>query len=141
TMLYSKIAENNGISIDALVQGDLSLYADESEIKQVLVNLINNSIKAIPNGGVIALRARAEQGCVVLSVSDNGTGMDETKLRRILENASGGAKGGYGLAIASRLLAQNGGEFQIESTLGRGTELTILFRKQAELSAPREEKA
>ncbi|WP_180950342.1 sensor histidine kinase [Pygmaiobacter massiliensis] len=136
-MLYSKIAENNGIKINALAMGNLSLYADESEIKQVLVNLINNSIKAIPNGGWIALQARAEQGCIVILVKDNGVGMDEAKLRGILESRTDSgakAKAGYGLSIVSQLLAQNGGEFQIESTPGKGTEITIIFRRQGELS-------
>lgn len=133
-MLYSKIAENKEITIRACAAPGLALYADESELKQVLVNLINNSIKAMPRGGTIALAAQAAGGGIIITITDDGTGMDEEKLRAVQANmtAGGGGKGGYGLAIAGRLLAQNGGEFTMESAPGQGTCITIAFTKQGE---------
>ena len=50
-LLYFKVAENKGIAFTAQVKGSLWLYADEGELRQVLINLINNAVKAMPDGG------------------------------------------------------------------------------------------
>ena len=127
-LLYAKIAQNNRIRITAGVQGDPPLYADESEIRQVLVNLINNSIKSLHSGGEIALEARREGDSTVLTVSDTGDGMDEATLRGVHASLEEGRTGGgLGLSIVSRLLAQNNGSFSIDTAAGQGTRITIIF--------------
>ncbi len=123
-MLYSKVAENKGIRFSAWVDGRLWLYADERELRQVLVNLINNSVKAMPNGGQLDLQARKEPGGVVLSVADTGTGMAPEKVQQVL---SGNSTGGLGLSIVQRLLRQNGGELALDSRPGVGTRAQITF--------------
>lgn len=89
----------------------------------MLINLINNSIKALPNGGSITLRGWATQDGVAVSVSDTGVGMTPEALRRTLR----GESGGLGLSIIQRLLKQNSGSLQIESTPGQGTLVTLSF--------------
>ncbi len=127
-LLYAKIAQNNRIRITARVQGDPPLYADESEIRQVLVNLINNSIKSLHSGGEIALEAHREGDSTVLTVSDTGDGMDEATLRGVHASLEEGRTGGgLGLSIVSRLLAQNNGSFSIDTAAGQGTRITIIF--------------
>lgn len=61
-MLYFKVAENKGIRFNALVNGRLWLYADEGELRQVLINLINNSVKAMPDGGELSMDSSPESG-------------------------------------------------------------------------------
>ncbi len=110
------------------MQGDPPLYADESEIRQVLVNLINNSIKSLHSGGEIALEAHREGDSTVLTVSDTGDGMDEATLRGVHASLEEGRTGGgLGLSIVSRLLAQNNGSFSIDTAAGQGTRITIIF--------------
>jgi signal transduction histidine kinase/HAMP domain-containing protein len=122
-MLYGKVAENKGISLSGELEGQLWLFADEQELRQMLINLINNSIKALPNGGSITLRGWATQDGVAVSVSDTGVGMTPEALRRTLR----GESGGLGLSIIQRLLKQNSGSLQIESTPGQGTLVTLSF--------------
>ena len=123
-MLYFKVAENKGILFNALVNGRLWLYADEGELRQVLINLINNSVKAMPDGGELAIRAWKEEDGVALSVVDTGVGMTPEKLHKVLGE---GGTGGLGLSIVQRLLAQNGGVLSMDSTPGSGTRAQIRF--------------
>lgn len=127
-LLYSKIAENHSVVIDARAEPGLALYADESELKQVLVNLVSNSLKALVSGGKIMLRATGGPEGIELEVTDNGVGMDVETLHSVQNGiASGGGTGRYGLAIVSRLLEQNGGGLQIVSSPGKGTCIHMKF--------------
>lgn len=122
-MLYFKIAENKGVDFSVEVDGELWLFADEQELRQMLINLINNSFKALPNGGRVTLRGRAAEDGVSVSVSDDGTGMNPATLEKVLR----GEGGGLGLSIVQRLLRQNGGALQIQSEPGQGTQVTLTF--------------
>ena len=123
-MLYFKVAENKGILFTALVDGRLWLYVDERELRQVLINLINNSVKAMPDGGELAIRAWTGSAGVTLSVGDTGTGMSPEKLAQVLH---GNGSGGLGLSIVRRLLKENGGELSMHSAPGQGTRAQIVF--------------
>ena len=122
-MLYLKVAENKGISLSLDMAGDLWLFADEQELRQILINLINNSIKALPDGGQVILIGRPEADAVTVTVFDNGRGMDQLTLKRALS----GEGGGLGLSIVQKLLRQNGGTLNIFSVPGQGTEAELTF--------------
>ena len=122
-MLYFKVMENKGITLSVEMEGALWLFADEQELRQMLINLINNSIKAMPDGGRVTLAGRAVQDAVSVTVSDSGTGMSPQTLERALN----GEDGGLGLSIVRRLLGQNGGSLNIHSVPGKGTEAILTF--------------
>jgi len=122
-MLYFKVAENKGISLKMEMEGELWLFADEQQLRQILINLINNSIKAMPNGGWVALTGRSAANEVTVTVADSGPGMSKEKLDRVLS----GQAGGLGLSIVQRLLAQNGGSLNIQSAPGEGTRVVLTF--------------
>lgn len=124
-MLYSKVAENKGIEFFANYDAGIVILADEQELRQILINLINNSIRAMPRGGQIMLTGRAVEGGVCVAVTDNGPGMDEEKLLRVLD----GKGGGRGLSIVQRLAKNNNGELQLSSAPGEGTSARLLFRR------------
>ncbi len=128
-MLYSKLAGNHGVAMETAAEPGLSVYADETEMKQVLVNLVSNALKAVGWGGRIELRAESSPEGALLSVTDDGTGMDGEKLRSVERGIASGGTGRYGLAIVSRLLEQNGGEMKILSSLGGGTRIELRFRR------------
>lgn len=123
-MLYSKVAENKGISFFTEMESGIYVYADERELRQMLINLINNAIKAMPDGGQIILSGQTEDDRVCLSVSDNGPGMDQGQLDRALS----GEGGGLGLSIVQRLAKSNGGELRLTSAPGEGTNAKLYFR-------------
>lgn len=124
SMLYFKVAENKNIIWKAAVEGSLWLYADEGELRQVLINLINNAVKAMPDGGSLTVRAWKDETGVKLSVEDTGLGMDQEKLAQVLRK---GGAGGLGLSIVRRLLNSNGGILEMESQPGRGTTARVIF--------------
>lgn len=127
-MLYGKVAANKDISLTAEMDGELWLLADEQELRQVFINLINNSIKALPNGGQVTLLGRAAPDGVVVTVQDNGRGMDA----RTLEQAMQGERGGLGLSIVQRLLKQNGAALRMDSIPGQGTRAQMTFHGKGE---------
>lgn len=124
SMLYFKVAENKNITWKAAVDGSLWLYADEGELRQVLINLINNAVKAMPDGGSLTVRAWKDETGVKLSVEDTGLGMDQEKLAQVLRK---GGAGGLGLSIVRRLLNSNGGVLEMESQPGQGTTARVIF--------------
>ena len=123
SMLYSKAAENKGITLSAETEQALWLFADERQLRQILINLINNSIKAMPEGGRVSLTGRAANGGVLVTVEDSGPGMTQEKLSRVLR----GEDGGLGLAIVQRLLRQNGGSLTVRTAPGQGTRALLTF--------------
>ena len=78
-LLYDKVAENSRIKLSAFAPDTLCIYADRTALKQVLINLINNSLHAVKRDGHIELRAEETKQQIVLSVRDDGPGLPETE--------------------------------------------------------------
>lgn len=123
-LLYFKVAENKNIAFTAQVAGSLWLYADEGELRQVLINLINNAVKAMSDGGSLEIRAEQETDGICLTVTDTGVGMEPEKLEQVRQKTG---TGGLGLSIVRRLLEANGGQLSMESWPGAGTRARIIF--------------
>jgi PAS domain S-box-containing protein len=132
-------AQAKGIMIDVATDiGDgLPLVAAEgSQMREMLTNLIFNAVDAMPEGGVITLRARPEGEQVVLEVADSGTGMTDEVRRRCLEpffSTKGKQGTGLGLALVNTIIERHGGTMAIESRVGHGT--TIIARLPRHTSA------
>jgi len=122
-MLYFKVAENKGISLTVEMEEELWLFADEQQLRQIFINLINNSIKAMPNGGWVTLTGSPVANGVTVTVEDCGCGIPSEKLNRVLS----GQAGGLGLSIVQRLLEQNGGSLNIQSVPDQGTQVILTF--------------
>jgi signal transduction histidine kinase len=111
------------------------LRADPDALRQVLTNLLDNSLRHTPQGGTITCRIRREDGGVALSVRDTGTGIARGHLPRIFErfyradaSRSRDAGGtGLGLAIVKHLVEGHGGRVSAESEPGAGTAVTCWF--------------
>ncbi len=113
------------------------LYGDESRIRQVLINLLNNAIKYTEKGSVILTinRDRTEAGIIVLraTVRDTGIGIKQEDLGRLftkferleLEHNSTLEGTGLGLVITRRLLDLMGGDIHVESEYGKGSVFSV----------------
>ncbi len=106
----------------------LSVKADSTRLKQILMNLIANAVKFTPEGGKIDLSARRIGDAVRIDVRDTGPGIPSEEQRRIFEafyRLSHSAKApegtGLGLAITQRLVELHGGKLGLESTVGQGS--------------------
>lgn len=117
------------LTVRAEIASGASVYADPHKIYQILVNLLRNAVKFTPEGGSIAVRARAVGDGVNIYVEDNGIGIPVEALRKLgrpFEQVEGDFnktyKGsGLGLAIAKSLVEMHGGSLRIRSSVGQGT--------------------
>jgi len=108
------------------------LSANEARLGQVFLNLLVNAAQAIPEGNVegneIRIQTRVEAGRAVIEIRDTGSGIAKANLPRIFDpfftTKPVGVGTGLGLAICHQIVTAAGGEFEVESDLGKGT----LFR-------------
>jgi two-component system sensor histidine kinase PilS (NtrC family) len=103
--------------------------ADEGQLKQIVWNLATNGLRAMPNGGRLRLAAACEgsENGVVISVQDEGIGIEAEDLDTLFQPFHGSfAKGsGLGLAIVHRIVTDYSGEIQVSSQPGVGTTVSI----------------
>jgi signal transduction histidine kinase len=113
-----------------------ALFADRTRIKQVLLNLLSNSIKFTPEGGVVTLSARMKGNALYIAVADTGVGIAKEDIGKVLSEfgqAANGMQGrtsalqgtGLGLPIAKKLVELHKGKFTLKSKLEKGTVITI----------------
>lgn len=135
-LLYSKQLESMEATITLQIPKNFQVYVNEGELKQILHNLISNSIRALKDRteGEIGLVARREAGKNLIIVRDNGCGMPQEELHHIREPFySKSINGiGLGLAIVDKLVEQNHGQMDIQSHLGEGTCTTLYFEEKKE---------
>ena len=139
-------AEEVGVGLVAEIDENLPrLRADSVRVKQILINLLSNSVKFTPGGGTITDEAGLDEGDMVVSIADTGIGIAEDEIKNMLEPftqaCSGVAKrhegSGLGLYLVKMLVEEHGGLFEIESVLGRGTKVTIRFPRDRVIDGPR----
>jgi signal transduction histidine kinase/CheY-like chemotaxis protein len=139
---WRDIPQANGINIEMRQElGEVApeFAGIESEVREALTNLILNAVDALPRGGVITVRTSAVERPVkngefslhaVLEVSDTGVGMDEQTQKRCLEPffSTKGKRGtGLGLAMVYGVAERHQGKIEIESAVGKGTTMRLLF--------------
>ena len=138
-------ATSRGITIhEVFEQAMPRLWADERAIRQVVLNLLSNSIKFTPQGGEIWLKAGwTASGGQYLSVKDSGSGIPEDEIPVVLASFGQGSNSiksaeqgaGLGLPIAKNLIDLHGGTFTLKSKLRIGTEVIVTFPPERVMSA------
>jgi two-component system, NtrC family, sensor kinase len=114
-----------------------ALAADRSQLEQVFLNLITNSMDAMPRGGEIVIQTRnvasangAPQS-IEVRFTDNGAGIAPEDLKRVFQpfhsSKAPGAGAGLGLAICREIVQRHGGEIRAESQPGRGASVILSF--------------
>jgi two-component system sensor histidine kinase HydH len=98
---------------------------DGARLKQVVLNLVLNAVKATEAGGNISLQARGDAGGVALRVTDTGCGIADSDLPRIFDETFSTRGGGLGLPITRRIVEAHGGAIRVESNPGQGTTFTV----------------
>ncbi len=123
-----------GSSTTALFEQELALglppvRARTSELKEVLINLLENARVAVTKGGIVRILGNQINGRVVLAVVDDGAGIPEELLPRIFEpqfsTRSTGA--GLGLPIVKRIVESWGGTVEVDSAPGQGTTVSVFL--------------
>jgi PAS domain S-box-containing protein len=125
-------AEERKVRLERVLEEELPpVLGDETQISQVLVNVLVNSFHAMPNGGlchITAARREAEgKAWIEIAVKDNGIGIPQEQISHLFEpfytTKSSGT--GLGLAVAYRIMQDHGGIIRVSSVLGCGTTVVI----------------
>jgi CheY-like chemotaxis protein len=130
---WNDMPQQRGIVIQMrfdLMPGLPPIMGAESEIREALINLVFNAADAMPNGGVLTLRTKMPDKNIYVEIADTGTGMDEETRRRCLEPffTTKGERGtGLGLAMVYGIVQRHNAELEIESELGKGTTIRMVF--------------
>ena len=122
------------------------IFVDKVRLKQLLLNLVSNAVKYTPENGRITVRASVsdgKEGCrrVVFSVKDTGIGMSKAFQKKMFQpfaqeyenpyRQEGTASTGLGLSIVKKIAELMEGTLSVESTVGKGTEISFDFQAEA----------
>lgn len=122
-------AKRHGIAIKTQFEQNVKFRGNDADFKMIILNLSQNAIKAMPEGGELFLGVRSKNNNVYLTIRDTGIGIDDDKLKHIFEpfySANDNAKSsGLGLAIVSSLIEKMRGRIRVKSKIGKGTEFSI----------------
>ncbi|MBV8855876.1 MAG: response regulator [Acidobacteria bacterium] len=136
-------AESEGVHISLELQlgsDEARVMGDESELREVLVNLVFNAVDAMPQGGTLTLSTREAAGQVEIAVADTGTGMAEEVRSRVFDpffTTKGKAGMGLGLAVSYGIIRRHEGGIEAESEVGKGTTFRVRL-PAAGAAAPQE---
>lgn len=142
--LMQQIANENRVIVRSSLPSNVpSVVADKRSIKQILLNILSNSIRFTPAGGQIVVSSSLEtSGNVLLRIRDNGVGMNRAELERAMqpfgqvgqETRQRGEGTGLGLPLTRAMTEANRANFDIVSAPGEGTLVTVNFPPQRVLT-------
>jgi PAS domain S-box-containing protein len=133
--LVENTLQNQGIVYQVELADSLpKVFLDPIRIEQVLLNLFNNAIEAMPDGGVLTISTTLEtdqtdEDWVVIRIRDTGTGIEKDHLTQLFDpfftTKEVGEGTGLGLSVSYGLIQEHGGRIKVSSQPGKGTEFQI----------------
>jgi CheY-like chemotaxis protein/anti-sigma regulatory factor (Ser/Thr protein kinase) len=132
---WSNMPQERGVVVHVetqLAQDVPKILGAENEVRDAFTNLLLNAVDALPDGGTVTLHTRLDprDDQVIVEFQDNGVGMSETTRGRCLEPfyTTKGERGtGLGLPMVFGMAQRHSAELEIDSELGRGTTIRLLF--------------
>jgi signal transduction histidine kinase len=109
-----------------------------SELREVIINIINNSIDAMSDGGKIGVSIKTVEDDVVIAISDNGIGISDDIKDKIFDpffSTKGVKRSGLGMSLSYSIMARHDGEILVDSCVGEGTTMRLklpLFEDEIE---------
>ena len=128
---WMNIAKAGGIDYDLDRDGIVEvpiIMGTESELREVFINIMNNAMDAMYEGGRLSFRTWQNEGNVLIGISDTGEGMPEEVRRRVFEPfyTTKREKGsGLGMSVSYGIIERHGGRIEVKSEVGKGTTFTI----------------
>ena len=121
--------------VENLIKDDLIIKTDKESFRSIFSNLLNNAIKYSPEGSMISFKQRKEKKSTVISIKDNGYGIEKKSIHRIFERfyrsskARAHTKGtGLGLSLVKQLSTRIGCNVTVQSQINNGTEFFVSFK-------------
>ena len=120
------------------------ITGDRQRLEQVVINILTNANKYTPNGGRIDIHIGRTEKLLAITIADNGVGIPKEDMAHLFERfyrveksrTSDAGGTGLGLAIAKELTEAHGGRISMQSTLGKGTTVTIELPFVCQLKNP-----
>ncbi len=136
-MLVTDWARQRAIEVSLVCPANIGkVEMDERRIKQAVINLVRNAIAHSPEGSEITLKVARKGDMVSISVSDQGVGIPQSEQERVLQpferiDGSQAQRGaGLGLSLVKNIVDLHEGSFEMHSTVGQGTEVSIIVPKK-----------
>jgi|SRR5215831_1638183 len=127
---WQDTAEANNIQIHIQISysNNVLVFGDESELREVLINLVFNAIDAMPDGGELLLSGHRTKTAIEISVSDTGTGMATQTRHRVFDPFFSTKEHlglGLGLSVSADIIRRHNGTVEVESQLNLGSTFRI----------------
>jgi len=135
--LLENQCQKKGIAVERDLDNLPEIEGDSERLFQVFMNVFLNAIQAMPSGGILFIKSSVRSlTYVCVEVCDTGMGIPADKLDKIFDPffSSKATGAGMGLAVAYRIVKEHGGEINVESEVGKGTEFRIWLPIKPELS-------
>lgn len=137
--LYESAASSKHISLKCEILPGSEIFADEEMLRTIIRNLMSNALKFTHMGGELKVSMSSNETHVLIHVIDNGMGMNQEQVdnlfelnKKIVTRGTSGEKGtGLGLTLCYEFVSKHGGKIDVESELGKGTEISVLLPKIA----------
>ncbi len=129
--LYLYSAKEKDIVLKVQVADEMTLWADQARIRQVLCNLMDNALKYTSNKGQVFLKAENKGDAVNIVIQDNGAGISPNDIPRIFDRLYRGDKSrsqkglGLGLSLVKAVIQAHIGRIEVTSTIGKGSRFCI----------------
>ena len=130
---------SRNVELAARVPGEpLLIQADPDQLQQVFINLINNSLDAMPAGGSLSVHTAGEDGYALIELSDTGEGIPGDEIGMIFDplfSTKGGRGTGLGLTVVKQIITEHAGTVEVESELSRQTifRIRLPLRQEVEI--------
>lgn len=124
------LANMNSVEVVTVINTECFIIGDRGLFRQCLLNIIKNSIEAMPNGGKLTVHSSNTKDEIRIRISDSGIGMSVEQVQRLGEPyySTKGNKGtGLGLMVSLSIIRALKGNFHINSRIGLGTEFVVAF--------------
>lgn len=115
------------ITLQNLIPESTEVQVDPNQLRQVIINLLQNAAEAMPDGGNIRIECSSTPAATIVSITDNGTGIGEDAAQHIFEPfwTTKPAGTGLGLSISYRIIEAHGGSLSLESPPPGGCRFVI----------------
>ena len=126
-------AEKINIRIESDISPDILIEADQEKIHQVLLNLLINALEASQSGSIIKVSlTTASADNVLLTVTDNGTGIPSEDINKIFDPfySTKSSGSGLGLAVVKSIIDDHNGQIEVKTAPGQGTAFIITLKQK-----------
>jgi heavy metal sensor kinase len=138
--LYQYVAEEKKITVATELSETCEVSVDQTRMRQVFANLLDNALKYTNSGGKVTIRTRCEPNRAIIELTDTGMGIPPEEIPRIWERLFRGDRSrsqrglGLGLSLVKAIVEAHGGTVSVQSVPGQGSTFTVMLGRHTTVS-------